>query len=416
MPSSSALCLILPLLAAPVLALDWPEFRGPDGQGHAQVRTAPIQWNATSNVVWRMTIPGSGWSSPVLRSGRLYLTTAVPGEGGSRSLRVLCLNAGDGSTRWDAEALTEPAGAPGIHEKNGHASATPVIGEDRVFAHFGHQGTACLDLQGRVIWRQTSLGYTPVHGNGSSPVRVDGLLVFSADGAENPAIVALTAATGEVRWKTPRDAAAKRKFSFCTPLVIEVAGRRQIISPASGAVCAYDPADGHELWRVNYGEGYSVVPRPVFAQGLLFLATGFDHPSIYAIRPDGSGDVTQTHVVWKVAKGAPNTPSLLSVGDEIYAISDGGVASCIDARTGTINWSERLGGEFSASPVHAAGRLYFQAENGTGFVVEPGKAYHLIARNELDERTLASYAVDEGAFFIRTESHLLRIGDGPMKK
>jgi outer membrane protein assembly factor BamB len=174
-----------------------------------------------------------------------------------------------------------------MHSKNSPASATPVVTADRLYVHFGHMGTAALDLSGKVLWRQTSVTYPPVHGNGGSPVLVGGLLVFNCDGAKDPFVAALDAGSGEVRWKTPRDTPAKSKFSFSTPLVIEVEGRAQLVSAASGFVGGYDPADGRELWRVRYGEGYSVVPRPVYSHGLLFVSSGFDSPVLYAIRPAG---------------------------------------------------------------------------------------------------------------------------------
>jgi outer membrane protein assembly factor BamB len=175
-------------------------------------------------------------------------------------------------------------------------------------------------------------------------------------------------------------------------------------------VCAYDPADGRELWRVRYGEGYSVVPRPVFAHDLLFLSTGFDRPAVLAVRPDGSGDVTDSHVAWTIPKAAPNTPSLLVVGDEIYFVSDAGFATCADARTGRVHWTERLGGNFSASPVYGGGRSLFVNEDGVGFVLEPGTKFSLLAKNELHERVLASPAIASGALFLRGEKHLFRIG------
>jgi outer membrane protein assembly factor BamB len=272
-------------------------------------------------------------------------------------------------------------------------------------------GTAALDLSGRILWRQTELKYSPVHGNGGSPALMAGTLVFSCDGTKDPFIVALDANAGGIRWKTPRVTTAQKTFSFSTPLPIEVGGARQIISAGSGFVAAYDPADGHEIWKVRYGEGYSLVPRPVFAHGLLFITTGFDHPTVLAIKPAGAhGDVTETHIAWTIRKGAPNTPSLLVVGDELYFVADSGVATCAAARTGEIHWNERLGGNFSASPVYADGRIYFQNEAGVGFVVKAGKTFALLAQNDLAERTLASYAATDNTLFIRSDSHLWRVG------
>jgi len=398
------------LSSVPMLANDWPQFRGATQQGQADVRTAPGIWSSTNNVAWKVAIPGTGWSSPVLQGGRIYLTTAVGTNGGPNSLRALGLDARDGRVLWNQEVFAEGASTPAIHGKNSHASPTPVVEGDHLFVHFGHEGTARLGIDGTVQWRQTGLRYSAGSGGACSPVRVDDLLVFSADGRENPFVVGLDAATGNIRWKTPRDVAVKKTFSYSTPIVIEVKGKRQIVAPGSGAVVAYDPRDGHEIWRVRYGEGYSVVPRPVHANGLVYLSSGFDRPVTFAIRPDGTGDVTDTHVVWKNPRGAPNTPSLLAVGDSLYAVNDAGIATCMDARTGEVHWSERLGGDFSSSPVHAAGRIYFQNEAGTAYVVEAGKTFRLLATNPLGARTLASYAVDEGTFYIRTESDLFRIG------
>ena len=242
-----------------------------------------------------------------------------------------------------------------------------------------------------------------------SPALAGKALVFSADGLADPVVIALDRETGKLLWKTKRDTAAKKKFSFSTPLVIEVNGQQQIISPGSGAVCAYDPADGREIWRVRYGEGYSVVPRPVFGHGLLFVGSGFDQPWVYAIKPDGKGDVTDTHVAWKLTKGAPHTPSLLLVGDEVYMVSDGGIASCVNAHTGKVHWQERIGAGCSASPVFADGKIYIQDEAGLGVVLQAGKEFKILSKNTLAERTLASYALGDGALFIRAEKNLFRI-------
>lgn len=392
------------------VAADWPEFRGPTAMGQSNARNLPVTWSQTNNVVWKQPIAGSGWSSPVLRSGRLYLTTAIQKASGGLTLQALSLDAVTGKVLWESTVFDTADAGASIHQKNGQASPTPIVTADRLYVHFGHHGSAALDLTGKVIWRQESVRYTPVHGNGGSPVLVNGLLIFGVDGESEPRLVALDAKDGKVRWETTRETPAKRKFSFCTPLVIESEGKPLVVSPASGAVLAYDPVDGREVWRVLYGEGYSVVPRPVLARGLLFLASGYDRPILHAIRPGGKGDVTTSHVAWTLAKGAPNTPSMVVVDDLLYCVSDAGIASAIEADTGKVVWSERLGGDFSSSIVHADGRLYFQNEAGVGFVVKPGRQFELLAKNDLAERTLASYAVDEGALFIRTAGHLYRIG------
>lgn len=392
-------------------ANDWPEFRGPTGQGLSAATNVPIHWNATSNVFWKTAVPGEGWSSPVLVNGKIYLSTAVTAST-NISLRALCVNASDGRIEWNVEVLQPaPDATQVIHKKNSLASPTPLVRDGRIYVHFGHMGTAALDLTGKVLWTQTSLKYPPFHGNGGSPALVGDTLVFSCDGQSDPFVAALDAKTGEVLWKTARNTAAKNQFSFSTPLAIEVDGRTQIILPGSGYVPAYDPGDGHELWRVQYGQGFSVVSRPVFAHGLLFISSSFNRAILHAIKPSGAtGDVTATHVAWKHDKGVPNTSSPIVMGDEIYFVSDSGVATCLDARTGNLHWSERLGGGFSASPVSAYGRLYFQNEEGVVTVLRAGKTFEVLAKNDLGERTLASPAVTDNALFLRSKDHLWRIG------
>ena len=216
-------------------------------------------------------------------------------------------------------------------------------------------------------------------------------MIFSSDGSDQQFLVALDRSNGKVLWRTDRQAEAFKKFSFSTPLAITVKDKKQIISPFSNPVCGYDAQTGKEIWRVRY-QGYSVVPRPVYGHGLVFICTGFDSPSLLAIRPDGEGDVTKTHVAWTTGKAVALTPSLLLVGDELYMVSDGGVASCLDAKTGALHWQERVGGKYSASPLFADGKIYLQDEEGTAIVVKASKQFERVAKNQLGERTLASYA------------------------
>ncbi len=402
------------LLICPLLvAADWPQFRGPAGDGHATATNLPATWNETTNVAWKTAIGGQGWSSPVLHQGRLYLTMAVPldplsGVGGELSLQAVCVDAASGNIVWTIKIFTQAAGAPKIHAKNSHASPTPLVDRGRLYFHFGHQGTACLDLDGRVVWKSTAHPYQPVHGNGGSPVLVDGLLIFSCDGATNPFVVALDAASGKRAWRFNRPGDPVKKFSFSTPAVIDVGGQKQLITTGSGVVNALDPATSREIWRARH-DGYSVIPKPVFGHGLVFLGTGYDAPTVMAIRPDGRGDVTETHVAWTAKRGAPHAPSPLLVGDELYLVSDKGIATCLGAKTGREHWQERIGGNYSASPVFADGKIYIQSEEGPAIVLAPGKTFHKLADAGFQERTLASYAVGDGALFIRTERNLYRV-------
>jgi outer membrane protein assembly factor BamB len=394
-------------------AEDWPQFRGPTGQGLYGARL-PLQWSATRNVAWKQPVPGAGWSSPIVYRGRVYLTTAVPVPGspaGDRSLRALCLDARTGKVVWDREIFRQPgAASPRIHRHNSHASPTPVAESGRLYMHFGHQGTACLNLTGTVLWRNT-IRYAPWHGNGGSPALAGEAVVFNCDGDDRQTVAALDRKTGKVRWLADRHSADDYRFSFGTPLLIAAGGRQQLISPGSNMVGAYDPRSGRELWRVRY-DGYSVVPRPVYGHGLVFVCTGYNTVTLLAIRPDGRGDVTRTHVAWKLRKSSvPHVSSPLLAGDELYLVGDRGLVSCLDARTGNVHWQEQVGGRHSASPLYADGKVYLQDEEGVGTVLQAGKQFKVLARNPLGERTLASYAAAEGALFIRTERHLYRIQD-----
>jgi outer membrane protein assembly factor BamB len=400
------------LIAAAARAENWPEFRGPTGQGHVPKGSVPAEWSESRNIVWKQPIPGVGWSSPVIQDGRIYLTTAVPvpGTKDDQALHALALNAATGKILWDHEIFRQDGRkVEALHDKASHANPTAVTDGRRVYVHFGSQGTAALDAAGKVLWRQTDLPYRQWHGTGGSPVLSGDRLIFNCDGADVAFVVALDAVTGTVVWKTPRNIEVPRKYSYCTPLLIDVKGQPQLISPAAGAVMAYEPGTGKEIWRVRLADGYSNVPRPVYGHGLVYLSDSTDSPHLLAIRPDGKGDVTDTHIAWKMRKGVPLTSSPLLVGDELYMVSDRGVASCMDARTGKLHWRERLGGHHSASPLDAAGKIYFQNEEGVAIVLKAGPRFEEIARNTLDERVLASYAAADGALFIRGDKHLYRI-------
>lgn len=405
MPTLARIGVVLLLLAAPVAgAEDWPEFRGPDGQGHSAERGLPAEWSESDNVQWKTPVPGRGWSTPVIAGGRVWLTTATADGGGV--LRLLAFDAGSGEEVLDVEVLrTEDEASP--NPKNSLASPTPIVDGDSVYVHFGAEGTAALSTAGEILWT-ARFPYVTQHGYGGSPILYDDLLILNGDGYDVAFVVALDKRTGEIRWKTDREDPVSQAYS--TPLTINVGGRDQIVSVAAFRATAHDPASGAELWRVRYGRGFSNVPRPVFGHGLVFIATGFQTPSMLAVRADGSGDVTDTHVAWTLRRGAPHTPSPLLVGRELYMVSDYGVLTCIDAESGEIHWQQRIGGNYSASPVFADGRIYFQSEEGKTTVLAPGTTYSELAINQLDGSTLASMAVADGSFFLRTSTHLYRIG------
>ena len=396
----------LALLATISLAAeDWPQFRGPDGEGHSTETGLPLQWSESQNIRWKTPVTGRGWSSPVVANGRVWLTTSVERQGRA-SLRVLAYDVQSGKEVVNAEVFSLP-NAVLKNEKNSLASPTPILEGERVYVHFGADGTAALSTDGKIVWKIT-LPYDSMHGNGGSPTLYRDLLIVNCDGSDDAYVVALDKNTGKIRWKTQR----RRPFdqSYTTPLVIQVDGRDQVVSIGAYRAAAYDPQTGREIWRVSYGDGFSNVPRPVFSHGLVFIGTGFQEPSMLAVRPTGTGDVTNTHVDYTIERGAPFTPSPLIVGDEFYMVSDIGVASCLDVKTGKIHWQQRVPGNYSASPVFADNRIYFLSEEGVATVIAPGKEFRRLAVNTLDGTTFASIAVSQGTFFIRSDSHLYRIG------
>jgi len=399
---------VVALLMAGATAAEaqWPQFRGPDGQGHSSESQVPLEWSETKNIAWKTAIPGLGWSSPVIANGKVWITTAVEQRG--ISLRALAFDAATGKEIVNVEVFKIPYDRREINPKNSWASPTPVIDGDRVYVHFGADGTAALSTSGEIIWK-TRFDYQSQHGAGGSPVVYGDLLIFNCDGGDVAFVVAIDKNTGKQKWKTSRGYPADQAYT--TPLVIRVGDKDQLISVGAFRARAYDPLNGKEIWRVRYDEGFSNVPRPVFANGLVFITTGFQQPELLAVRPDGTGDVTKTHIAWSLKRGAPLTPSPLSVGDELYIVNDGGIATCLDAKSGTIIWQQRLGGTYSASPLYAAGHIFFPAEQGATTVIVPGKEFKRVAINQLDGGLLASIAVSDGSFFLRTDGHLYRVAN-----
>lgn len=409
--------LVLPDRAA--AALPWPQFRGPDGQGHAEGAGLPVTFGETENLAWKTPLPGQGWSSPVSDGRLLWMTTALDaknpqgnGQAPGKSLRALAVEVKTGRLVHDVEVFHAQRSLP-INARNSHASPTPVLDGERVYVHFGSYGTACLDgATARVLWRDTEHPCNHSEGPGSSPVLYDNLLIFHCDGIDVQYVVGLDKRTGRVAWKTNRsgkmsDEPQERK-AFCTPLVVKVAERDVLVSPGAHHVWAYDPRTGKELWRVRTAPYFSTVPRPVFGHGLIYLSPGYFRPNLLAIRPDGMGDVTETHITWKYPRRVPTNPSPLLVGDELYLFADNGFATCLDARKGEEVWVQRLGGNFWSSPLAVAGKIFMGSEEGKVYVLEAGRQYKLLAANQLKGRIMASPAVVDGALFLRTDQALYR--------
>ncbi len=416
---------------------EWPQFRGPQGDGHTAATGLPLKWSETENVAWKTPIPGNGHSSPVISGKQIWLTTAIvdtlsPAEqkkrlaklansngleiAGGVSLRAICADLDTGEILRNIELFHVENPEP-VHSLNSYASPTPVIEKGRVYFHFGTYGTACVDTKsGEILWRDNSLKVDHQNGPGASPILWKNLLIVHYDGIDRQFVAARDKKTGDVVWNVKRSGKMPDKAEFqkayATPHIIEEAGRSQLISPGSDWVYAYDPATGHELWRANYGQlGFSTVPRPVVGHGMVYIITSFMQSRLLAIKYDGQGDVSATHVVWKSDRQVPKKPSALLVGQELYLINDNGVATCLDALTGDVHWTERLGGQYSASPLSAAGRIYAFNQKGKTVVFKPGTKYEALAENQLDAGFMASPAVAGNALILRTETHLYRVED-----
>ena len=395
--------LLFLLFCVPTFAEDWPEFRGPTGQGHSVERGLPLTWSETKNVKWKIAIPGKGWSSPAILGDRIWLTTAT--EDG-KSLRAVCVDRNTGAITQNVEVFRIKSLGP-MSPKNSLASPTPVLEGDRVYLHFGAHGTACITQTGEIVWK-TRLDYdNGQHGPGGSPVLYESLLIVSCDGNEIQYVAALDKLTGKTKWKKMREGYQ----AYTTPLVVKLPGGDQVISPGAFRAIAYEPRSGKEIWQVRYGDGFSNVPRPVYGNGLVFICTGFQEPTLMAVSVDGKGEVGKKQIAWTLKRGAPLTPSPLLIGEELYMITDNGIATCVDATTGKEYWKARVGGNHSASPIYADGRIYFLSEEGESVVIAPGKELKVLAKNELDGEMLASMAVSGGSIFVRSRTHLYRLSD-----
>ena len=398
---------------------NWPQFRGPDGTGHSDARGLPLQWSEEQNVVWKTAIHDRGWSSPVIWGKQIWLTSATKD---GKELFVLCIDRETGKILrdWKLFDVAEPQFA---HAFNTHASPTPVIEEGRVYITFGSAGTAAIDTKTfKVLWERRDIECNHFRGAGSSPVLFRNLLLMHFDGSDYQFVLALDKNTGRTVWQTKRsidfqdlDANGKPaaegdlRKAFSTPHVERINGRWEMISLGAKAAYSYDPFTGKELWRVEERAQHSASTRPVLGHGMIYFPTGFSAGQLLAVRTGGQGLITDTHVAWRVKRGVPNKPSLLLVDDLIYMIGDTGIASCIDAKTGEQVWQERIGGEYSASPVYADGRLWFFSEDGKTTVLKPGRVFEKVAENRLAEGFLASPAIAGKAFYLRTRTHLYRI-------
>jgi outer membrane protein assembly factor BamB len=398
---------------------NWPQYRGPDGNGHSDARGLPLHWSEEHNVVWKTAIHNRGWSSPVIYGDQIWLTSASKD---GRELFVLCIDRQSGKIVRDWK-LFDVAQPQYVHPFNTYASPTPVIESGRVYVTFGAAGTACIDTKTfRVLWERRDIECNHFRGAGSSPILFGDLLLMHFDGSDEQFVIALDKRTGRTVWRTNRSidfqdldengkpaAEGDMRKAFATPHVARVQGRWELISLGAKAAYGYDPFTGKELWRVEERGQHSASTRPVVGRGMIYFPTGFTPGQLFAVRAGGNGLITDTHVAWKMKRGVPNKPSILLVDDLIYMISDTGIASCVDAKTGEPLWQKRIGGEYSASPVYADAKLWFFSEDGTTTVLKPGRVFEQVAENRLNDGFMASPAIAGKAFFLRTRTHLYRV-------
>jgi outer membrane protein assembly factor BamB len=386
--------LVLLLAAAP-----WTQFRGPNGQGDTGDATLPLAWSETGNVTWKTPLPGKGWSSPVICDGQAWMTAAT---GGGRSLHALSVALDTGRLLHNVTVF-QRAEPVFVHSKNSHASPTPVIEPGRVYVHFGAAGSACLDTKtGAVLWRNEQLQLDHAIGPGSSPILHRGLFIVNCDGSNTQYVAALDTRTGQLAWKTPRGGRLHDNPDCRKANSTGIIANGQYVSVGADWVYGYDPLTGQELWRCGF-KGFSNVPLPVLGDNLIYIVTGFGRPHLWAIRPD------HATVAWKYEKPSPSIPSPIRVGNELYFVTESGVAICLDARTGAERWREVLRGAHAASPLHNRGRIYFFAETGKATVIAASPQFTLLATNKLDGMIMATPAVVDNAFILRTDAALYRI-------
>ncbi len=404
----SLICLITFFTTSAVHADgNWPGWRGPDGTGQCPDGAVPVEWNAKS-IVWKSALPGVGQSSPILWGERIFLTAALQ-EGKKRV--VFCVDRTKGSILWQQEAWS---GAPEkSHQMNGWASATCVTDGECVVAFFGKGGLHCYSVEGKPLWSRRDLGnFGGVWGTSACPILVGDLVIQNCDAADKAYLIAVDKKSGKTVWQTPRPVPEKGGWS--TPVLVQTKGRSELVLNGESAVKAYDPANGKELWSCKSFAGRGE-PTVAIGKELLYVVNGLAG-DVYAIRPGGSGDVTKSHMAWHTPrKGGRDQPSPIVVGKYLLVANMAGLTSCYDNTTGKELWKERLEGAFTASPIAAGGMAYFLNEAGETYVIEPGPKMKLVSQNSVGakgEIFRASMAVSQGEIFVRSQTHLYRIGNG----
>lgn len=409
--NSSAAFLLVLGHSAGVLAEDWPCWRGPRLDGTSLETNVPIYWNANSNIAWKTELPGAGHASPIVFGDRIFTVSAAAD---TQERLLLCLDRKTGELLWKQKVLSAPFEQK--HELNSFASSTPATDGERIYVSFldrDHMFAAAYDFQGKELWNNRPGPFSSMHGFCSSPLIYRDKVILNGDHDGASYIVALSRADGRMIWKTARE---NHTRSYCAPLIREMAGRQQMVLSGDKSVASYDPDEGERRWVID-GPTEQFVASPVYSEktGLVYITGGFPAHHILAIRPNGTGNVTGTHIVWRTTKGAAYVPSPIIAGDYFLVVSDSGVAYCFEAANGNVAWTERLGVEH-ASLVSAEGRVYFLNDRGVMNVVKPGPQFVRLAENDLGESFFASPAISRGQIFLRGEKHLFCIGPGDRRR
>jgi outer membrane protein assembly factor BamB len=425
----SLLLICLNTLCPRLARADWPEFRGPHGDGHVSApgvnRTLglPLHWSEEENIKWKTEIPYRGWSTPAILHGQAWMTTATTD---GHDFYVICVDTETGKLRVNEKLFHADSPEPLGNNVNSYATPSPAIEPGRVYIHFGSYGTACLETDSaKTLWKREDLRCRHYRGPASSPIIFENMLILTMDGVDVQYLIALNKKTGETVWKTDRSVAwndenvpgqmardGDLRKAHSTPLIVQTDAGLQLLSAGAKAAYAYDPKTGREIWRVRY-DAWSAASMPLCENGLAFIISGFGGKTeLLAIRTNGQGDVTDSHVAWRYENMVSKTPSPILVEGLLYMVSDEGMLTCLEAATGKQLWRERIGGTFAASPILADGRLYFCNQQGKTLVVKPGRTFELLATNTLQTGLMASPAVDGRAIFLRTKTHLYRIESG----
>jgi outer membrane protein assembly factor BamB len=410
----------------------FPEWRGVNGQGHADASNLPVSWSENKNIGWKTKVRGLGWSTPVIAKGQVWVTSGIPTPASkeefekrrkastnkmplniaeSVSLRAICVDLKSGKVVKDIEVINKKKPQQ-IHVDNSYATPTPVYENGRLYCHYGACGMGCVDTKtSKVIWTNQDLHVEHENGPGSSPILWKGLLILHCDGIDQQYIVALNKETGKEVWKTKRtgklNSNVQLQKSYATSLIVDVNGKDQVVSPSADWIYGYDPTTGKELWKLSYGSlGFSNAARPIAGGGLIYTCTGYMQSQMLAIKINGDEGSQKPEVVWSHRKQVPNVACPIMIGNEIYFASDKGIATCLNAKTGEVHWTERIGKRFWASPLYADGKIFFFDSDGATTIIEPGKEFKKVSVNRLEGTLFATVAAVDGTLILRTDKAL----------